>query len=285
MSRTTIHTDGKYMLDNSCTSWVTTSSLSTELQTYAEQNFDVLFDLQPREPNQVYVRGANRDVHRRYKSYLKSPKWNKHLEHSYMFSKVSGAGENPSGADLSDADQSLPDEFKPFHNFMNQEENKYDQVIANWYKTGEDYIAFHADCEEGMKNNADISVLSINKDGHAGNFRTFVIKPKGTTEDSVHDYVFIKMKHGCVVTMGGDCQKKFRHSIPRANSSLLNSSLLNSSLLNSSLLNSSLLSSSLLNSSLLSSSLLSSSLLNSSLLSSSLLNPSPRISLSFRSFA
>lgn len=88
-----------------------------------------------------------------------------------------------------------------------------------WYKDGQDYTAQHSDCEDGMKEGADIVVILL------GDERNFKICPKDIKGDAVDrdmhkvakgEGLEVPCPHDSILTMGGHTQKFFRHGVPKS---------------------------------------------------------------------
>lgn len=116
-------------------------------------------------------------------------------------------------------DLSLPLKFQVYLDFLNQKEDqdKYNQVIVNWYANGNDFIAAHSDCEVGMKPEAGISIITLCEDINSFRELRFTAKNlKDIENDNIYKHVKIETSHGSIITMHGDIQKKFRHKIPKS---------------------------------------------------------------------
>jgi alkylated DNA repair dioxygenase AlkB len=170
---------------------------------YARYTFCELFKLHPKEKHKIIMYNEEVAVNRWQQSYLKTPDHSKDLleRRSYMYS----------GFDTSNNNMKLPDQFNQFYDYMVSLDNKYNQVSINWYENKNDYIAYHADCEEGMIADAEISTLSLYD--YEENYRTFSIIPSSRSVDYIYDSVNILAKQGMIITMGGDMQKYFKHGI------------------------------------------------------------------------
>jgi alkylated DNA repair dioxygenase AlkB len=196
-------------LTKSKSAWICISWISDVLIYFTKTHYQQLFNLRPAERGKVILYDNEVETYRWNKSYLKTPLYNDvHLKRSYMYA----------GKDFNN-EASLPALFQPFLDFINQEENhdKYNQMIANWYADGNDFIAAHSDCEINMKQDAGIAILTLcEEDNDARELR---FTPKNTNEND-NDFIYrqlkIKTLNGCIVTMHGDTQKKFRHKIPKA---------------------------------------------------------------------
>jgi hypothetical protein len=194
--------------DNSA--WIELAHLPYELKTYSQVNFNMLFNLHPVERGKIIMGNGQetREIEssRWHASYLNTPKWDRTLETSYMFSgyansQVTHKVESPS-------------EFSPFYEYMNKL-GKYNQVVANWYKDGSDFIPFHSDYSYGMPKDSDVAILSLYE--HANDYRVFSIKAKQIENNTnvCYEKVDIKMRHGHILFMRGDTQDKFRHGVPQ----------------------------------------------------------------------
>jgi alkylated DNA repair dioxygenase AlkB len=198
----------KIYLSESESSWLTIEWLSEELMTYATENYQSLFEIHPLERGKVIMNNEEIVSPRWHRSYLHQPELGSTHKSSYMYSGIEGF-----------EDLALPTPFQKFLDFLNQKEplNKYNQVIANWYADGTDYIAKHSDCQKGMVPNADIKNITLCEDERFP--RELKITPK-KSKNGINDNLFaqvrIQLKHGCIITMHGDTQNKFRHGVPKA---------------------------------------------------------------------
>jgi alkylated DNA repair dioxygenase AlkB len=190
-------------------SYITMSTLPSDLTLYATNTFTTLFNHHPTSRGKVQMPTGEHESPRWHKSYLNTPSPNPTSHYSYMFS-----GHN----DTSNRDQ-LPSAFLPFLDYVNREGGGYNQVVVNWYKDGQDYTPQHSDCEDGMEEGADIVVISL------GDERLFKIRPKNLKREEVDGDMGVVAKgegldvacpHGSVLTMGGQTQKFFRHGVPKS---------------------------------------------------------------------
>lgn len=198
----------KIYLSESKSSWITIEWLSEELIVYATKNYQSLFKIHPLQRGKVVMfNNEECESPRWHRSYLYQPE-RSNQKSSYMYSGIERF-----------EDLSLPSPFQHFLDFLNEKKfvNKYNQVIANWYENGKDYIAPHSDCQKGMIPNAGIAIITLCENEKFP--REFVITPKNLkneTNDYLYRHVKIKLKHGCIITMHGETQKCFRHSVPKA---------------------------------------------------------------------
>jgi alkylated DNA repair dioxygenase AlkB len=196
-------------LSESKTSWITIEWISEELRNYSTVNYQELFDLHPLQRGKIVsYHDAEIDSPRWHRSYLYQPERELHAKATYMYS----------GIDRFD-DLALPLPFQKYLDFLNEKETtgKYNQVIANWYTDGEDFIAPHSDCQKGMLPDADIAILTLCEDEKMPRELKITAKNlKNEKNDNLYDHVKIKLKHGSIITMYGETQNKFRHGVPKA---------------------------------------------------------------------
>lgn len=190
-------------------SWITIEWLSEDLLHYTKENYQDLFELHPQQRGKVVMFNDEECISPRWhRSYLHQPERKTAQKHSYMYSGLEKF-----------EDLSLPKPFQKFLDFLNEKEEKqpFNQVIVNWYENGKDYIAPHSDCEQGIIPNTGISIVTLCEDAKMP--RELRITPKNLkseTNDNLYKHLKIKLEHGCIITMFGDTQKKFKHSIPKA---------------------------------------------------------------------
>lgn len=183
-------------------SWVTLSRLPDDLLEYANDNFETLFSLHPLDRGVVQVWNKDVPCSRFHQSYLKTPvKDDRFSDSSYMFCGSRQA---------SHLDRPLPEAFKPFLEYMQSVDSRYNQVVINWYDTGLAKLPAHSDCEIGMVDQATIACISL------GGQRVFRLKKKRQVQDTspASPSVDIVCTNGLIITMGGDTQKEFRHGVP-----------------------------------------------------------------------
>ncbi|KAH0293574.1 hypothetical protein M436DRAFT_77537 [Aureobasidium namibiae CBS 147.97] len=190
-------------------SYITLDTLPLDLKAYGTDAFETLFNLHPEQRGKVQMPSGEVESPRWHKSYLNTPTHNPATHFSYMFS-----GHN----DVSTRDL-LPDAFLPFLKYVNRNDETYNQVVINWYKDGQDFTPQHSDCEEGMKEGADIVIISL------GDERDFKIRPKNIKVEGTDGNADVAAKsegldvpcpHGSILTMGGHTQKLFRHGVPKS---------------------------------------------------------------------
>ena len=196
-------------LTKSKSAWITISWLSDELYEYTKNHYQLLFDLHPIERGKVVLHDIEVPSQRWHRSYLNTPMRNaSHEKRSYMYS----------GKDAYN-NSSLPDELLQYLCFINKNEcdDEYNQVILNWYLNGNDFIAAHSDCEMNMKPNAGIAIVTLCEKEE--DFRMLQFTPK-KIDLSENDFIYSQLKiaalHGCIITMHGDTQRKFKHKVPKS---------------------------------------------------------------------
>jgi alkylated DNA repair dioxygenase AlkB len=196
-------------LSESKSSWITIEWLSDELMAYATENYQELFNIHPKQRGKVVMHNNEEcESPRWHRSYLFQPNRDANRERSYMYSGIEQY-----------EDLALPIPFQPFLNFINEKEptDKYNQLIVNWYKNGNDYIAPHSDCQKEMIPNAGIRIVTLcEKDEFPRELRITPKNFKNEINDHLYAHVKIKLKHGCIITMYGETQNKFKHGVPKA---------------------------------------------------------------------
>jgi alkylated DNA repair dioxygenase AlkB len=187
-------------------SWVEIEMAPEEIIDYGAKNFNKLFNLHPLEQGKIIMYEQELLSYRWHQSYLRTPQRDPAFPHSYMFS----------GYDESSINQELPSEFQVFYDFMLKRDARFNQIVANWYLDGNDYIAQHSDCELGMIPDAIVSMINFNRLNARENCRVFKIQPKPTDVDVAEfQAVSIVLRNGVMITMGGDTQKQFKHGVPK----------------------------------------------------------------------
>ena len=197
-----------YLTENKST-WLTIEWLSDGLFNYVENHYQELFDLHPESRGKVILYDEEIQSSRWHRSYLKTPVRNpNNTKSSYMYS----------GADFYD-DVSFPRQLQPFLDFLNesQDNDSFNQVIANWYANGNDYIAAHSDCRVDMKPEAEIAIIILCANEKDARELQFISKNlKDTKKNAIYKKLNIQTANGCIIKMCGDTQLKFRHKVPKA---------------------------------------------------------------------
>lgn len=84
--------------------------------------------------------------------------------------------------------------------------NPFNFVLANRYRSGSDYVGWHADDEKDLIRHGTIASLSL------GATRTFRLRDNRTR--SVHS---IQLKHRALLIMIAGCQENFKHTLVKTN--------------------------------------------------------------------
>ena len=170
----------KIYLSESKSSWITIEWLSEELIQYSTENYHELFSIHPLQKGIIVMYDVECVSPRWHRSYLHQPK-REPGKVSYMYSGMERFKV-----------LSLPVPFQKFLDFLNEKEetDKYNQVIANWYANGTDYIAQHSDCLKGMAPNASIAIITLCEDEKFP--RELKITPKNLkneTNDNLYTHI------------------------------------------------------------------------------------------------
>ena len=202
-------------LNASKTSYLKIKHLPDNLKTHAVENFNVMFNLHPEEKHRIIMYLKEVEVNRWQQSYLSTPHYKLDIlrSHSYMYS----------GFDTSNNNIQLPEQFQVYYEYMKLQDEKYNQVVVNWYQDKNDYIAYHADCENGMIPNAEIAMISLYEKNNdiTSNYRIFSMVPKNKEINCQYDKINIVARHGTIITMCGNTQKEFKHSIEKTDNNVI----------------------------------------------------------------
>lgn len=82
---------------------------------------------------------------------------------------------------------------------------KFNSVLMNWYRDGEDYINWHTDAEKELGKNPIIGSVNF------GATRRFLIR---RNDDNSIKLEF-PLKHGTLLIMAGELQHFWQHSVPK----------------------------------------------------------------------
>lgn len=83
---------------------------------------------------------------------------------------------------------------------------RFNHVLANRYRDGSDSMGMHSDNEPELGTEPVVASLSL------GSARRFVLLPK-KRRDGVRRELLLE--HGALLVMGGACQSRYRHGVPR----------------------------------------------------------------------
>lgn len=82
---------------------------------------------------------------------------------------------------------------------------KFNSVLMNWYRNGEDYLNWHADDEKELGENPVIASANF------GAKRDFIIR----RTDNSKEKIGIPLGHGSLLIMSGEMQHHWQHSVPK----------------------------------------------------------------------
>lgn len=82
---------------------------------------------------------------------------------------------------------------------------RFNSVLLNWYRTGEDYISWHTDAEPELGTNPMIASVNF------GQSRRFLLRLKDNHDTKLE----IILHHGSVLVMAGQLQHYWQHSVPK----------------------------------------------------------------------
>ena len=177
----------KILLDDK--SWVSSFNIPEEIQVNNEI-FNSLLSLKPKERGKVIIFGKELDV----------PRWQQSFGQSYYFS-----GLEHKAVEITD-----PYLIKLQKWVENHSGKKYNQILINWYTNGNEYIGPHSDDESQLERNSNIYSFSF------GDTRIFKIEAKPNYKDKVkQSQIKISMYHNTCLVMGGEMQKRWKHSVPK----------------------------------------------------------------------
>ncbi len=99
-----------------------------------------------------------------------------------------------------------PKEIVSIAEKLSSELNKeFNAVLLNYYRSGEDSMGWHADNEIELGVKPVIASLTL------GNKRKFKLRHKDGEQRQ------LDLEHGSLLTMSGDCQQFWQHSLPKTN--------------------------------------------------------------------
>jgi len=200
-----------YLTENK-DSWIEKREICDELKEIGLEKFNEMFENRPLEKSKVLLFNKDKEnpewceeeCNRYYKSYLKTPEFNKKVMKSYMFS----------GNDKKEINNEIPEIFMPYYNYMKNINNNYNQVVINWYDNN-NHIPEHSDCDHGMIDDYKISVINLNENNDVK--RIMRIVPKKDNNDYLKKETRIELENGLLLTMCGKMQLKFNHGVPKGN--------------------------------------------------------------------
>lgn len=77
-------------------------------------------------------------------------------------------------------------------------------ISANWYRDGQDSVAWHGDTAGRKRDTTIVAILSL------GSPRRFLLRPKGGGRS-----IALTPAHGDLVVLGGTCQRTWDHAVPK----------------------------------------------------------------------
>ena len=86
--------------------------------------------------------------------------------------------------------------------------SRFNSVLANWYRDGNDSVSWHADDEPELGYQPVIASLSF------GETRRFSLKPKANT-DIKHGTQHLDLEGGSLLVMAGDTQAYYHHQVAK----------------------------------------------------------------------
>jgi hypothetical protein len=192
-------------LNKSGSSYITIDFLPDDLELLTYRQFKNMWNLHPPKKHKIIMYEKEVHVSRYSQSYLNTYTNLDHTNHSsYMYS----------GFDVSNNNQDIPDLFKPYYDYVKSLDQKYNQIIANWYFDQTNYIAQHSDCTLGMIDNHKICIISLYPCYDDSQFRYISFKFKNIN-DPLYDVLHIRLEQCMILTMHGDIQKEFTHGIDK----------------------------------------------------------------------
>jgi len=100
----------------------------------------------------------------------------------------------------------LTENLQKLLDFVNKKfKSKFNGILVNKYKDGNDYLGAHADSESGLDEKCGVIAISY------GATRKFRIREKKTNQ-IVRD---VPTMTNQIIQMAGDFQKEFKHEIPK----------------------------------------------------------------------
>ena len=152
----------------------------------SKTHYEELWDMHPKNFGQIKI----------FNKLINTPRWFQNYGHNYNFSNM-----NHSSLDI-------PSILQPFINFVNKSEPtiNYNGILVNWYENGSHYIGKHSDDEKDLIPNSPIYCFSF------GSERNFILESK-SNKDTKYKYTLL---NNSLIVMGGECQKYYKHSIPKS---------------------------------------------------------------------
>ena len=166
----------KHTLENN--SWLVQDAIPS-----LPYDFDTLWALHPANLGQIKM----------YDKIIETPRYSQCYGVPYWYSGM-----------LHTPTSNLPVEFEPFKAWA-KDIGTFNQILINWYESGEHYISKHTDDEKQIVPNSPILSISL------GSTRTFRIR-KIKNKEIILD---LPMPDQSYVIMGGEIQKHYTHEVPK----------------------------------------------------------------------
>ena len=83
---------------------------------------------------------------------------------------------------------------------------RFNHVLANRYRSGDDRMGLHADDEPELGPDPLVAIVSL------GTARRLVVRPRRKRDQERRD---LQLGHGALLVMGGTCQRHYLHGVPR----------------------------------------------------------------------
>ena len=106
---------------------------------------------------------------------------------------------------------------------LQQVDSRWNALLLNWYEACDrEYMGPHSDDERELVGGAPIVSLSWCSPGH---YRRFRLTPKRGVKDALqpgwgHGPGVLHLHHGCLVVMGGACQRTHKHEVMKPTKAL-----------------------------------------------------------------
>jgi len=154
---------------------------------FSKNDFNTLWSIHPENYGKIKLYGKEINTPRYFQNYG---------EGIYKFSNITHES------------IPVPEIIKPLLEWTNSQESlNYNGILVNWYEDGRNYIGLHADDEKSLIKNSTIYCFSF------GQERNFIVQSKSDSKDKKK----FCLHNNSLIKMGGECQKYYKHSIPKIN--------------------------------------------------------------------
>jgi alkylated DNA repair dioxygenase AlkB len=89
----------------------------------------------------------------------------------------------------------------------------FNHALVNRYRDGNDSMGLHSDDEPELGDDPVVAAVSL------GAVRRLVFRAKNKPAGRRAPSLVLELAHGSLVVMGGRCQRRFRHGVPKASDS------------------------------------------------------------------